>query len=87
MLLKAEAVLSLLHRTMYAMLVLSVNVVPLPRGHEGAEATSSVARIAVCWPVASEGVPAADVTMDLTGLVSLVVVVASWALSLRDCTL
>lgn len=65
------AELSLAQRTMYAMLVLSVYVVPLPFGHVGADVTSSVARMAVALTVASVGVPAADVTEDLTSRVSL----------------
>ena len=66
------AVLSLRQRTTYAMLLLSLYVVPFPAGHDGADATSSVARIAVAFRVASVGLPEADVTADLTSRVSLV---------------
>jgi hypothetical protein len=61
-------VLSLLQWTTYAMLLLSLYVVPFPFGHEVADATSSVARIAVAFSV---GVPVADVRADLTSRVSL----------------
>jgi hypothetical protein len=67
-LLNDGAVLSLLQWTTYAMLLLSLYVVPLPFGHEGADATSSVARMAVAFNV---GVPVADVRADLTSRVSL----------------
>ena len=71
------AVLSLRQRTTYAMLLLSLYVVPLPPGHVGADATSAdatsaVARIAVALTAASTGLPEAEVTADLTSRVSLV---------------
>jgi hypothetical protein len=53
------------------MLLLSLYVVPFPLGHDGADATSSVARIAVALREASAGFPEADVTTDLTERVSL----------------
>jgi hypothetical protein len=62
------AVLSLAQWTTYAMLLLSLYVVPLPFGHDGADATSSFARIAVAFDV---GFPVADVREDLTSRVSL----------------
>jgi hypothetical protein len=67
-LLNDGAVLSLLQCTTYAMLLLSLYAVPFPLGHEGADATSSVARIAVAFNV---GVPVADVRADFTSRVSL----------------
>jgi hypothetical protein len=63
--------LSLLQRTVYAMLLLSLYVVPLPLGHDGADATSSMARIAVALREASAGFTEAEVTTDLTEWVSL----------------
>jgi hypothetical protein len=65
------AELSALQRTAYAMLLLSLYVVLLPLGHDGADATSSVARIAVALREASAGFPEAEVTTDLTWRVSL----------------
>jgi hypothetical protein len=55
----------------YAMLLLSLYVVLLPLEHDGADATSSVARIAVALREASAGFPEAEVTTDLTWRVSL----------------
>jgi hypothetical protein len=53
------------------MLLLSLYVVPFPLGHDGADATSSVARIAVALKEASASFPEAEVTTDLTERVSL----------------
>lgn len=57
------------------MLVLSLYVVPLPLGHEGAEATSSVARMAVLFNEGSAILPLAVAMEDLTVGVSLLLAV------------
>lgn len=53
------------------MLALSVYLVPLLLGHEGANATSSIAGSAVAFIAACKGVPLAEVMEDSTVRVSL----------------
>jgi hypothetical protein len=53
------------------MLLLSVYLVPLPPGHEGAKAISSVARMNVAFIDACAALPAADVIEGFTVRVSL----------------
>ena len=66
--------LSLAQRTTYSILLLSLYVVPLPFGQEGADATSSVARVAVGFEIGCAGPPAAEVTAVFTSRVSLLAV-------------
>jgi len=53
------------------MLVMSLYLVPLPPGHVGARAISSVARMNAAFIVACEGLPVSEVIAEFTVRVSL----------------